>query len=253
MSEYEELGTQFDGEPAVVEAVQEEVKPAVETPEPEVKEEPATEPEEPNAEVEEDDKPKKKTGSQRARERAERLEIENEILRQQLAGKAPVPPPPASDPNEPTQDQYETVHDYVKAQVEYGTRKALAAAKAQDEQARIATTWDQKKAVLKAAHPEVDVEEVFDNAEPPAPAVAQVIYNTERGAEVALYLGTHEDEYHRINRMSPIAAVRELTLIEAKLTQPKAEPKRTSQAPPPVKPVQPSVITPQVTSKVEEF
>jgi hypothetical protein len=65
--------------------------------------------------------------------------------------------------------------------------------------------------------------------------MAHAILDSDHGPDIQYYLGSHPDEAQRIARLSPHGQVRELGKLEAKLSAPPT--KKTSQAPPPVKPV----------------
>ena len=230
IDEFEDMGLEIAGEPA---GVVEPIIPAVEPPAAAV-EDPA-----PVAPVEPAEPPKEKNipGSQRAKEKAMRLEIENQYLREQLAGKTPEPAP--VDPNEPKAEAFENYEDYQRAIRVYDRKVAYEDAEWAVAQTRIQSEWTKKKEAIKAVHP--DVETVFENTLTPSKAVAEIIYTAPDGAELGYYLGTHEEEYERINNLSPVAAAFEMGAIRAKLTKP-ATPKQTSQAPPPVVPLAPSGI-----------
>lgn len=62
--------------------------------------------------------------------------------------------------------------------------------------------------------------------------MAHTIMESDAGPKVAYYLGTHPDEAERIADLSPVAAIKELTRIEDKLSKTKA-----TNTPPPTNPV----------------
>lgn len=231
MSEYEELGTQFDGEPVTVEPV---------VPEPE--QPPVTSEPEPEAEAEEtpeqvEERKKRKTGSQKAREKAEQLARENETLRRMLLErdqpKAEKPVEHASDA--PRLEDFETHADWVNATVQHGIKKALEAERSQSK----AQTWQQQwQGKAEAAREKY---EDFDEAlsfMPPIPQhVAEVLAESEFEADLAYHLANHPDEARKLNSMSPAMAGREIARLEARFNQPKPVAKPVTKAPPPINPV----------------
>ena len=249
IEDIEVYGVQNDGEPAVVETI----------PEPEAKPEATTEETtEVKAEGEtEEDKTHKKTGSARAREalqreREERIRLEAELKVYRELGKAPASPvAPSVDPNEPNESQFEKYEDFRKAEIAYGVKKALAEERQNSAQTQIKTTWEQKKDDIRAIHPDID--EVFENTLSPAPAVAEVLYTTPKGAEIGYYLATHEDEYEKINKMSPALALMTLGKIEDKLASATPKTKPTSNAPRPPDPVKSSVTIPTPSKRAGTY
>lgn len=246
-SEFEELGTQFDGEPA---AVVTEETPAESTPEADPKaDETAGESTEETSEETAEEAHKKKTGSQRARERAQRLEAENQALRDLLlrqGGNAPeAPKAPAADPNEPKAEDFDSHQDYTRALARHEAQKILQAERAQESQRKAQESWAQKAEAGRAKYEDFD--EALQDAPAPSMAVAEALNASPVGGELAYHLATHQDEYRRINALGPVAAARELGLLEAKLSAPsekQATPKKPTQAPPPAKPVASSAAVP---------
>lgn len=85
---------------------------------------------------------------------------------------------------------------------------------------------------LEGTHPGIEKAIFTDDSLPISPAMAEVIRESPRGAEVAFYLSSHREEAQRIRQMPPLAAARELGRLEATLTAPK--PRTQTQAPKPV-------------------
>lgn len=69
---------------------------------------------------------------------------------------------------------------------------------------------------------------------PAAQAVVDILADSENAHDVLYYLGKHEDEGSRLSRLSLPAIAREIGRIEARLID---KPKKTTKAPPPLKPV----------------
>ena len=64
--------------------------------------------------------------------------------------------------------------------------------------------------------------------------MAATIAESDKGGEIAYYLGSNISEAERISRLSPVAQVRAIAALEAKFTSP---PVKATTAPEPTKPV----------------
>lgn len=226
-----DLGTQNDGEPAVVEA-EAQAEEVQET---------AAEPEaqETAAEDEGHEEPKKKSGSQRAREKAARLEAENEALRRLLLQNQPKEEARQvqEDPGKPKAENYNSHEEWVEALADWKTEQKLAQREAQREQERRSREWATKADQARAKYEDFD--EALNDAPAPPRHVAAVLNDSPLGAELAYHLATHPDTYRRITSLEPFAAVRELGRLEAGLESPKKPeaPKPQTKAPRPPAPV----------------
>lgn len=222
----EELGTLNDGEPAVVvpaeEGTAEPETPAVDPPVGE------------DVGEDEEDHPKRKSGSQRAREKAMRLEIENEILKAQLAGKKPEPEAPQAV-GEPTPDAFENYSDYVKALAKYTYHQEKEQSEAQARNAEVSQSWEAKK--TEARKEIKDFDDVVNYMDTPSPAALAVMAESDHTAKIAYYLGTHPDELSRLNTLPPAKAALEVARIEARFTAPPKPTRTSTAAPPPPTPV----------------
>lgn len=246
-------------------------------PEPEVKEpseaEPEPEPEklEPadgdadpadDLETEEEvkpEEPKKKSGAQRAREKAEKLQREIDELRQQVAGKktAETSAGTPAAPQKPTldsflkSDKYETYEaaqeaftdaltDYKLTVREQERAAAEQTRKEKEAQESAAKSWnDRATAFRKTAQDYDDVLESVEDVQLHG-AVTQAITESDIGPKLAYELAKNRPELERIAKLSPVAAIREIGKLEAKLTTPEPAPKpkpAVSKAPDPPKPV----------------
>ena len=235
MDEFEEIGTTLaDGVPAV-----EKVEPV---PDPEPIKEPeeveTPDPDTDEAETEEggDEAPKKKSGSQRWKEKAQREAEEKEYWKTQaLQGKTvEAPVAPVLPKGGPTVDQFDNYEDFQRATIRYEAQQIVA-------QERAKQGWEQKAQSARAKYPDFD--DALQTARNPSPAVIEVLQDSPLGADIAYHLATHPEVFTRINTMSPIAAARELGKLEVAL-QPKPEPKKVTKAPPPIVPVVASVAAP---------
>ena len=255
MSEYQILGPQNDGEPAVLTPEPpkedppkaEDPKPKEETP----KEEPKVEGEAPK----EEEKPHKKPGSVRARERAEKAEAEAADARRRIAEleeqiKAPKP---VNDPNEPALENFEDLASWRVALAEFHRKKASEETEARfrteqaqkDLQAR-QTAWKEADAKFSADKEDWDdaMEDLGDavrsmkpDTHPAFQAVDAALSTSDIAPALKYHFGKHPDDLLRITALDPIRAIKELARIEDKLSAAPAADKKPSNAPPPINPL----------------
>lgn len=230
MPDQEEGYAPYQEETPVEEPV--ETPEAPETPVPEHEEAEEPEPEEP----EHAEQPKKKTGSQRAREALQRerearlrAEAERDALKGTQASK-PVERPSGK----PAPDAFETHEEFIDALTDWKVSQALTTRAQQTEQEKQRERWEEQKEAVREKYQDFD--EVFENAPMPSPLVANALLKHKVGAEIAYYLGTHPAEYKRIDRLNdPMEVGFEMAEIAAKLAAtPGAKP--TSKAPAPITP-----------------
>lgn len=222
--------------------------------------------------------PKKKSGSQRAREKAERLARENEELRQRLAaaeGKQSADPsagkPEAAKAGKPQlseflakHDDYNSAHEaYTEALIEYQSdlREQERASKEQARKAKeaeetVLTAWEKRQNEFKSKTADYDdvLEDVADVQL--SDAFGRALIESEAGPKLAYELSKDRAELERIAKLSPLAQVRELGKLEARFTSeptPKPKPK-VSAAPDPIKPVGPrSGVDKKPLTEVDDF
>ena len=159
-------------------------------------------------------------------------------LEERLAQHAPARP---ADPGMPTIDKFDNFDDYVTAKAEYIASKKIestlsehekrqAAEKAKAAQEQTVEGWN--KRVAAADIP--DFHDVLAASDVPMTSVMQqAIMESENGPKLAYHLATNPADAERIAGMTPIGAVRALTLIEEGLKKPVA----VSKATPPITPV----------------
>ena len=185
----------------------------------------------------------------RLRDEAKTLEAENETLREQLAEYERRESDPA-----PREDQFE---DYAEYQAALSAHKAMQALDAR-EKARVQGEADRKgkeiEALQRAQQQEAaqnwaaqvadakgryaDFDAVVSAPDLPIPqSVAQMLVNTDKGADVAYFLGTNRDQAAQIARMNPIEQAMAIGRIEATINVP--SPRTQSKAPDPITPVKP--------------
>lgn len=173
----------------------------------------------------------------------ERRKWEREQAKQQPV-QAPQPVQADAEPKKPDISTFKTVEEYDAAMEQYADQKlAFKEAKKQKEQ---------QEASLRRAHEEIlhthderqdaardkyaDYDEVIGNPELPITSfMADVILVSETGPEIAYFLGKNPKEAARISKLAPIAQVKEIGKLEAKLLA--DPPKKPSSAPAPIKPV----------------
>jgi len=166
-------------------------------------------------------------------EREQRIRLEERLNQ--------IKPTVSSDSEMPTIDKFDNFDDYVTAKAEYIASKKIEstlserekrqeAEKAQAAQQQTVEAWN--KRVAAADIP--DFHDVVSASDVPMTSVMQqAIMESENGPKLAYHLATNPEDAERIARMTPIGAVRALTLIEEGLKKPVA----VSQATPPIKPV----------------
>lgn len=255
-----DLGVQGDGEPAVA-TTEAETKTETET---KVETETTTEEKTEGGEAkteETTDQPHKKTGSQRARERAEReaaLRVQAERERDELKAKLEgLNKPTVEDPAAPTldDDDVETVEDLRQKAIQYGIEKGIkeAEARLKAEQQRREfeakqVSWKEADAKFSATKPDwddaiEDLQEVVQTLTPQnAPgfgALDAALSGSEIAPALKYHLGKNPEEFRRMASLDPIKAVKELARLEIRIAEPKqpTETKPTSKAPPPAKPL----------------
>jgi len=220
--------------------------------EPEAKTAEESEPSQPEQETkegDEDEKPQPKGGFQRRIDRLTRekyeLQAQLEAAQRQLAAKpaAPAEAPKPAPNGKPKLEDYDTHEEFVEALTDWKIAQKTqefseraAREKAQAEQQAKQQTWLERKA--EAAKRIPDLEEVLDQELPLTPAMRDTILESEKGPDLAYWLGTHPTECARIAKLSPLAAARELGRVEASFEKPPApESKKVTNAPKPIKPV----------------
>lgn len=190
------------------------------------------------------------TAKQREAERkAEEKEREAQFYKElamKNASSAPAAPPQEPQPvvlKEPKVSDFDDYSQYIEAKTDYLVAKKLEesekAKAAHAEQARVQRETEQRvgkfaESVKKFKEKNPDYEAVVLN---PSLPFTQVMFDTclvsEKGAELAYHIGKNPDVAARLARLSPVEAVREMGLLEAKLNPP--DPKLVTQAPEPVK------------------
>jgi len=214
---------------------------------------------EPEAEVEatpEQQEAKKQSKFQRRldRQKTARVAAETEakLLREQLA-KLEAKPAEAEDPKEPKREQFEDYETYLRAVTKYDAEqtagkalktereareKAEQTSKATAGQDKLAKDWSEREQAFQATtkdYAEAVTEYVEGGLKELSDVARRAIVESEVGPQVLHHLATNEEDAERIAELSPIAQVKELGRLEAKMAKPAAKTgKLASDAPAPV-------------------
>lgn len=154
-----------------------------------------------------------------------------------------------TDPPDP--NEFDTDRDYQMAHAKYVADMAAKAAlstvenqakerqQADAESERVKTLKEKKQRFDENVESKrsnfQDFEEVAYSHQFMDQRLAEMIFDSDKGPELAYHLGTHLDEAERIYRLSDIERVRELTKLEYSL--PPVGGKRVSDAPDPIVPL----------------
>jgi hypothetical protein len=234
-----------------------ETKPE-ETPETPVKDEAENEESAPSEDSgdEEDstDAPKKSKGVQKridelTRQRyqadrdAERARQEAEYWRRQAESKQPPPQETAKGDAAPRFEDFDSYDDYTKALARFAAQQEFSELKAKEEgqrnqerQAKVREAFDKKAEEARRKYDDYDVV-AMGNHVAYSPATLQLVVESEVGAELAYYLGKNPDVAKELAHLSPILAAKEIGRLEERFKQPKSQPKKITNAPPPISPV----------------
>lgn len=170
-----------------------------------------------------------------------------EILETALtAGRSQPVPQPTSGSSEPDPTKFTDYAEYMRAVTRYEADEAIERRITREQEGRQQRTQADRQVELqksfqqhlaKGSEKYDDFEEVaLDPSVPINQYMAEVITESEIGADVAYYLAKNRAEAQRISTLSPLAAAREIGRIEAKLLTAPTEPK-VSSAPSPIIPV----------------
>ena len=162
-------------------------------------------------------------------EREQRIRLEERLAKAEPARPA--------DPGMPTIDKFDNFDEYVTAKAEYIASQTLSKHEQRQQQeraqaAQVQTVEGWNKRVAAADIP--DFHDVVASSDVPMTSVMQqAIMESENGPKLAYHLATNPADAERIAGMTPIGAVRALTLIEEGFKKPVA----VSKATPPITPV----------------
>ena len=142
-----------------------------------------------------------------------------------------------------TIDKFDNFEDYITAKAEYIAAKKIESTLSEREQrqatekAKAAQQQTVEGWLKRVADAGIDdFHDVVSNSNVPMTGtMQQAIMESEIGPKLAYHLATHPEEAEKIAGLTPIGAVRALTLIEDRLAKSGLEAKTTN-APPPVRP-----------------
>jgi len=160
-----------------------------------------------------------------------RLKERRKWEREQALKAQPTPAEPAALPS-----KEEDPDAYAEALAERKAAELLAKREAEREQMALLEAYHDREEVAREKYD--DFEQVAYNQNLPITTVmAQTIQASDIGPDIAYHLGSNPREAERISRLSPYLQAKEIGRIEAKLADSPAPVKKTTNAPPPIKPV----------------
>lgn len=176
-----------------------------------------------------------------------RLRAELEFLRSQQP--QPQQAQPAQQAQQPSQapklEQYNSIEEYLDALADHKASQKFDHL-AKEREAKESQTRQQKeveklhegytKQTEQARKAYEDFDDVVQDPDLPiSQAMAEAIMRSSNGADVAYYLGKNPDQAARIASLDPFSAAVEIGRIAATVVRP--QPRKTSNAPPPIQPV----------------
>lgn len=203
----------------------------------------ATKPEEPKPETDEQRKSKFQRRIERKNADLAAERMRSQMLQERLERLEAQANPRRQD-DVPTLDKFDNFEDYMAARVAYEAEKVVetrlgkvqqqeAARRANEVQTKVLTSWQEKQAIAADKYP--DFEEVVSESDAPVTqAMSQAIVESDVGADIAYYLAQHPDEAKAIATLSPVRQIAAIGRLEDKVSKP--APRKTTEAPPPIKP-----------------
>lgn len=136
----------------------------------------------------------------------------------------------------PSQEQFESPEAYTEALAEKKALEIIEQREQQRKQKEVLSAYHDREEIAREKYE--DFEQVAYNPKLPITTdMAEVIQESEVGADIAYYLGSNPLEADRIARLSPRMQAKELGLLEAKISSSPPAVKKTTSAPAPIKPV----------------
>lgn len=183
---------------------------------------------------------------EKAREaRKAQREIDQRIA-EALQKHTPQPQVTPDAPQKPKPDQFTTTEEYVEALTAYKADEIFRTRTQESESQRreaeqrqrhqsVVTSYQERVEQAMDKYP--DFEDVAYSPDVPITnAMAATIQESEKGPDIAYFLGKNPAEAQRIAKLSPFLQAKELGKLEAKLESAPA-PVKTSNAPPPINPI----------------
>ena len=174
-----------------------------------------------------------------------RLRAELDFLRSQPPQQAQ----PAQQAQQPSQapklEQYNSIEEYLDALADHKASQKFdhlakereakeSQTRQQQEAAKLHESYTKQTEQARQAYGDFD-DVVQDPDLPISQAMAEAIMRSTNGADVAYYLGKNPDQAARIASLDPFSAAVEIGRIAATVVRP--QPRKTSNAPPPIQPV----------------
>jgi hypothetical protein len=129
-------------------------------------------------------------------------------------------------------DRWEDPEGYDRYLIQQAVDLAKQQTTAELRQQQQARTYEEREASIRQSKPDYD-SVVRDPTLPITPLMAEVIRETERGPEIAYYLGTNREEAQRIAGLPPHLQAASLGRIEASfVAPPRAQPRNVPPPPP---------------------
>lgn len=160
---------------------------------------------------------------------------------QQQQPRQPVVPKPVQQPDETWEDYNDRVMDWKVEERLARMNAEQQAAQAREQSQAQAAQWNERVNAYKAQ--KRDYDETLASADHimVPPAMQQAIMTSDNGPALVYALAQDHKELERLVKLEPLAAVRELGRLEAKITATQANPSAqraaVSQAPEPIRPV----------------
>lgn len=184
--------------------------------------------------------------------RIDRLTQEKYRLRAELdflRGQQPQQAQPAQQAQQTSQapklEQYNSIEEYLDALADHKASQKFdhlakereakeSQTRQQQEAAKLHESYTKQTEQARQAYGDFD-DVVQDPDLPISQAMAEAIMRSTNGADVAYYLGKNPDQAARIASLDPFSAAVEIGRIAATVVRP--QPRKTSNAPPPIQPV----------------
>lgn len=168
-----------------------------------------------------------------AKEKARADRIAKEAYREALQAVTQQQPKAAPASTEPTRDQFASDAEWIDAKVEYKLSQREQAQKAESQQAELRRIQQETDAIYSKAEQIAGFDrDTFDSL-PLTRPIAEVIRESDIGAQLMAYMSTNPDEVERISKLSNTRQAVELGKLEARL---QSAPK-TTKTPAPITPV----------------
>lgn len=178
-------------------------------------------------------------------ERKLQKEIDRRIA-EAMQKNAPQQPAEPEAISKPKPDQFATTEEYVEALAAFKAEEIFRTKTQESESQRreaelrqrhqsVVTSYQERVEQAMEKYP--DFEDIAYAPDVPITnAMAATIQESEKGPDIAYFLGKNPAEAQRIAKLSPFLQAKELGKLEAKLESAPA-PVRTSNAPPPINPI----------------